>query len=55
VIRLSGFSSSSNLAAATTFDAQGALIDLDLIGGDGSIRLTGVTSLNYTTEDFLFT
>ena len=55
VIRLIGYAPGSNLAAATTFDAQGALIDLDVLGGDGSIRLTGVTSLNYTTEDFLFT
>ena len=54
VIRLVGFSPSSNLAAATTFDAQGALVHLADIGGSGTIRLTGVTSLNYTTEDFLF-
>ena len=54
VIRLVGFSPSSNLAAATTFDSQGALIDLSDIGGSGTIRLTGVTSLSYTTEDFLF-
>ena len=54
VIRLVGFSSSSNLASATSFDAQGALIDLSDIGGSGTIRLTGVTSLSFSTEDFLF-
>ena len=54
VIRLVGFSPSSDLAAATTFDSQGALVDLSEIGGSGTILLTGVTSLNYTTEDFLF-
>ena len=54
VIRLVGFSPSSNLASATSFDSQGALIDLSDIGGDGSIRLTGVTSLSFTAEDFLF-
>jgi serralysin len=54
VIRLVGFSASSNLAAATTFDSLGALIDLSDIGGSGTIHLTGVTSLSFTTEDFLF-
>ena len=54
VIRLVGYSPSVNLAAATSFDAQGALIDLDAIGGDGTIRLAGVTALSFTTEDFVF-
>ncbi len=54
VIRLVGFSPSSNLAAATTFDAEGALIDLSDVGGSGTIRLAGVTSLSFTTEDFIF-
>ncbi len=54
VIRLIGYASSVNLAAATSFNASGALINLDAIGGDGSILLAGVTALSFTTEDFIF-
>ena len=54
VIRLAGYSPSVNLSGATNFDAEGALIDLTALGGDGSIRLTGVTALSFTTEDFVF-
>ena len=43
------------VAAATTFDERGAEIDLDAIGGDGTILLAGVRSLSFTTaEDFAF-
>ena len=42
-IRLVGFMPTVNLAAATSFDGLGGLIDLSAIGGDGSVRLSGVT------------
>ena len=55
VIRLVGFTPAVDLAAATSFDPLlGALIDLSAIGGDGSLRLSGVAGLSFTTEDFLF-
>lgn len=53
VIRLDGYSS-AGLAAAISYDSIGALIDLGDLGGDGTIRLAGVTSLSLTTEDFVF-
>lgn len=55
VIRLDGYASNVHLADAVSFDSLGALIDLADIGGHGTIRLAGVTSLNFTTEDFIFT
>ena len=43
------------LQDATDFDAQGALIDLGDIGGNGSIRLVGVAALDFVaSEDFVF-
>jgi Ca2+-binding RTX toxin-like protein len=54
VIRLLGYSPAVNLAGATSFDAEGALIDLSFLGGDGSIRLSGVVGLSFTSEDFVF-
>ncbi len=43
------------VAAATTFDGGGALIDLDDLGGSGDIRLAGVAALAFgSSEDFLF-
>ena len=54
MIRLVGFGTTlAHVAAATSFDALGALIDLDDLGGDGTIRLAGVTALSFTTEDFI--
>lgn len=55
VIRLDGYASSVHLADAITYDSLGALIDLTDIGGLGTIRLAGVTSLTLGAEDFLFT
>jgi Ca2+-binding RTX toxin-like protein len=43
------------LSAASTFNSRGAVIDLDAIGGDGTILLAGVRSLSFASaEDFLF-
>jgi Ca2+-binding RTX toxin-like protein len=43
------------LSAASTIDSRGAVIDLDAIGGDGTILLAGVRSLSFASaEDFLF-
>ena len=42
------------LAAATAFDGRGAEIDLDAIGGDGTILLAGVRSLSFTSAEDSF-
>ncbi len=54
VIRLIGYGATmASVAAVTTYDAAGALIDLHGLGGDGTIRLSGVTVLTFTSEDFI--
>jgi len=55
VIRLDGYASSVHLADAVSYDSLGALIDLADIGGHGTIRLAGVSSLTLGAEDFIFT
>ena len=56
MIRLAGYGAiDAGIAAATSFDAQGAHVNLHLLGGDGTIRLAGVTVLSFTTEDFILT
>ena len=45
----------SAIQAATTFAGGTATIDLDALGGNGDLRLNGVTALSFTgTEDFVF-
>lgn len=53
-IHLVGFATTfAAISAATSFDTDGALVDLHALGGDGSIRLAGVTTLSFATEDFI--
>lgn len=54
VINLRGYSETTYLAQAVSFDALGALIDLSEIGGHGTIRLAGVSTLSFGQEDFIF-
>jgi CshA-type fibril repeat protein len=56
---LAGLSTTQRFAAvsdATSFDGQGALIDLGELAGSGQIRVSGVdtTTLSFSAEDFVF-
>ncbi|MFT3973573.1 MAG: hypothetical protein QM699_09025 [Amaricoccus sp.] len=53
VIRLDGYAATTFLSDAISFNSLGALINLDEIGGHGTIRLAGVTTLSLGSEDFV--